>query len=187
MSDPTFAMGKYYYMGLREEYGDESPEKLITIDDPNEPEDVQLTKCLKKLFAQNREFEPLSEFSHTCQAINQKNTAALCRAILRVSPLASIDNAILILDVLRMITRLSLYTKCLVIFLVVRCHFDRACVKSYLHFRANGQTCNTWWDAHHSIAELIVPKPQVEAAFACTTDFSDIKDIVATVGLLGAR
>jgi hypothetical protein len=54
-------------------------------------------------------------------------------------------------------------------------------VKSFLHFKANGQTCKTWWDVHHTFAELIVPKPQVELAFACTTDFSDIKDILLAV------
>jgi hypothetical protein len=70
MEDPTFAMGKYYYMALREEYGDASPETLIKIEDPDEPEDESLTKCLKKLFIHNRDLEPLSEFTQTCENIN---------------------------------------------------------------------------------------------------------------------
>ena len=54
-SDPTFTMGKYYYMQLRELYGDEAPENLLSIDDKNEPEDDSVAACLKTLFAHNRD------------------------------------------------------------------------------------------------------------------------------------
>ena len=104
--------------------------------------------------------------------------AALFRALLRISPVASIDNAILIMDVLRMTRRLDLHTRHPETFDGAKHHFDRACVKSMLHFKANGQTCKTWWDAHGEIASLIVPGDAVQTAFACTTDFADTKDIL---------
>ncbi|CAE8622777.1 unnamed protein product [Polarella glacialis] len=181
MQDPTFAMGKYYDMALREEYGDATPETMIKIVDQDEPEDESLTKCLRKLFVHNRDLEPLSEYTQVCETINQKNVAAMFRAIMRVSPLCSIDNAALILDVLRMVSRLGLHTRFPGMFAVTKPHFDRACVKSLLRFKANGQLGKTWWDAHQDVAHLIVPADEVQAAFACKTAFVDIKDILIKI------
>eukprot|EP00972_Heterocapsa_arctica_P016493 2433990-Heterocapsa_arctica.AAC.1 len=62
-----------------------------------------------------------------CEMSSQKNVAALYRAVLRISPVSNIDNARLIMDVLRMTARLGLHSKYQATFAAAKPHFDRAC------------------------------------------------------------
>ena len=129
----------------------------------------------------NRDIDWLTEYMLACQSMNQKNMAALYRAILRVSPMANVDNAILIVDVMRLTVRLGLERHHPATFSAVRHHFDRACTKTFLHFKANGQTVTTWWDSYKDIAGLILDTSAVEKILACKEDFATVKDILQMV------
>lgn len=54
------AMGKCYYADLRRVYeASASPEKMLTVENENEPEDGKLVASRTPLFARRRNFEPI--------------------------------------------------------------------------------------------------------------------------------
>ena len=153
----------------------------MPIKNADEPEDSSLLKALGKALNRNRDYEPLTEWCRNCTAISQKNTAALYRACLRIAPTSSIDNAIILMEVLKMTSRLELHSQEPQTFRAVRDHFDMACVKSLLHFKCNKQSASLWWRVHRDSAKLIVNEAHVTAAFAAEGSFASIRDILGEV------
>ena len=97
---------------LRDKYGSAlDTSRRLFVRDPTQPQDPKLQKALISLLQHKRETAPILMWLRTNDLRNQKNLCGLYRAFARMTPLANMDHATVMLELMQYVQRVEAHKK----------------------------------------------------------------------------
>ena len=168
-------MGKLYYIAQRERYSGISPELQVPVLSDADPGCPKLERAIEKCFETVRDFQQLENWMDTQTTVNQKNLAALLRAMLRLPCTMSWECCFLNLSIMRFIVTRELHIQHKATVDACRAAFDRACVRSLGQWKSNGQTYGQWWENNKQIGGFLLDAALADRVFKHQGSSAEVK------------
>ena len=179
---------------LRTEYmAVKDPIKSLTILDKSQHFNADMMRALGTAEAANpakRSKAPLYSYLETAATMNQKETVVLLRTIVGTAPSMSVALRKHILEILKCVVRLGLYTQFPEECLVLKPVFDETLALTWCAMKAGGMPMEQFWEAYGHLSKPIGLFEDFERIMLEEGSFNQVKDYIMKVtdsSLFGAK
>ncbi|CAK0826210.1 unnamed protein product [Prorocentrum cordatum] len=170
-------IGKYFYEDLRNEFKEDTEEKkMMTVDDPSQPQDALIYEALDRLYSARMDtsgFEAIFEQRHVPP--NQKNAKAMFSAFLDV-PVSTEKGSDFLIAATAYINDTRLHITYAKLWNVVKEHMDKALEKNFALMKNSGLSQGLWLETHAPYLPIVADALAIEKCIHNKTSWSDVQD-----------
>ena len=175
-------MGEFFYIDMRDKYApDGSPTKSLVVLDKNEVKDAKLIAHCKKLYGKNRDFEACETYLGSLKEIQQRNLCGLLRALLRVNPTCSAENAAFIVNVFKELERLRCWALHNATITPMTDFLDQALARTFLDNKKRTCTSTSWFNRSKVLLGHVLDVVSVTQLFRAKKDWHLHRDQVQKI------